>query len=151
MVLPLLGIWIFRTARLDSACSSQHTASSNATPHPSLQGLVLALPSSPNSTHSSFCQSPSSIYTASNIPNLTSSPSYHPLSQPVFSSPITTTCVMATSYSPDITSTYSPKKAAISPLYPHQILHRLLRPALQHRTRPHLFFSTNMSLAHRLS
>ena len=27
---------------------------------------------------------------------------------------------MAASYSPDITSTYSPKKAAISPLYPHR-------------------------------
>ena len=41
-------------------------------------------------------------------------------------------------------------KRRLSRLYTHTDLHRLLRPALQHRTRPHLLFSTNMSLAHRL-
>ena len=41
-------------------------------------------------------------------------------------------------------------KRRLSRLYTHTDLHRLLRPALQHRTRPHLFFSTNLPLTHRL-
>ena len=116
----ILGIWISRTARWT------RLAHRNAQPH---QTQPLTHPCRdwfwhchPHQIlHTRPSANPPPLSTPQPIfQNLTSSPSYRPLSQPVFSSPITTTCVMATSYTPDITSTYSPKKAAISPLYPHR-------------------------------